>query len=78
VFYLEVRLVHTLYQTGQIKILLLDYVVVSHFELCALSVLVFTDALITNLVTAGEVFRRNKIVGRPLRAIRAEVPSIGA
>ena len=55
-----------------------DYPVVTHFELCALSLLVFTDALITNLVTAGEVFRGNKVVARPLRAIRAEVPSIGA
>jgi hypothetical protein len=30
------------------------------------------------LVAAGEFFRGNKIVGRPLRTIRAEVPSIGA
>jgi len=56
----------------------LDYLMVIHFELFALSVLVFTDTFITNLVTAREVFRRNEIVGRPVQAIRAEMPSIGA
>jgi len=55
-----------------------DYLMVIHFELFAFSVLVFVDAFITNLVTAREIFRRNKIVGRPVRAIRAEMPSIGA
>jgi hypothetical protein len=64
-------------QTGRIKIPL-DYLVVTYLELFALSLLVFTDALIANLVTAGEFLRRNKIIGGPLRAIRAEVPSVGA
>jgi hypothetical protein len=52
--------------------------VAARLKLFAFSLLVFTDALITNLVAAGEFFRRNKIVGRPLRTIRAEVPSVGA
>jgi hypothetical protein len=47
-------------------------------SLFALPLLVFSDAFITNLVVAGKVFRRNEIAGRPLRTIRAEVPSIGA
>ena len=49
-----------------------------HVELLAFSLLVLTDTFITNLVTAGEIFRRNKIVGRPARTIRAKVPSIAA
>jgi hypothetical protein len=51
---------------------------VTCFELGAISVQVFTDAFITNLMTAGEIFGRNKIVGGPMRAIGAEMPSIGA
>ena len=46
--------------------------------LFALSVLVFTDAFITDLVIAGEIFKGNKIVGRPMRTVRAKVPSITA
>jgi hypothetical protein len=41
-------------------------------------VLVFIHALVTDLVTAGKDVGGNKIVGRPKRAVEAEVPSIGA
>ena len=80
VFYLDVRLVivRMTISDEAYKDRPLDYLMVIHFELFALSVLVFTDTFITNLVTAREVFRRNEIVGRPVQAIRAEMPSIGA
>jgi hypothetical protein len=39
---------------------------------------VFIHALVTDLVTAGKDVGGNKIVGRPKRAVDAEVPSIGA
>ena len=79
-FYLDVRLVissHTI-SDGTNKDTPRDYLVAARLNLFALTLLVLTDALIVNLVAAGEFFRGNKIVGRPLRAIRAEVPSISA
>jgi hypothetical protein len=47
------------------------------FDLGAISVQVFADAFITNLMVAGQLFGRNKIPGGPVRAIGAKMPGIG-
>jgi hypothetical protein len=48
------------------------------FGLGAISVQVFADAFVANLMVAGQLFGRNKITSRPVRAIGAKVPGIGA